>query len=102
MAEQAAVASAQQRSGPRSLVLVVMNGGPSQLELFDYKPKLAELQKVVNAGDEAAYQAAFAAAGVNIERFARIEGVADREPYVPEDRYDPRNRRISITLAWRE
>ena len=38
---------------------------------------------------------------VTPERFARIEGVADREPYVPEDRYDPRNRRISITLAWR-
>lgn len=41
-------------------------------------------------------------AGVTPERFARIEGVADREPYVPEDRYDPRNRRISITLAWRD
>ncbi|MDP3782017.1 MAG: flagellar motor protein MotB, partial [Sphingopyxis sp.] len=33
--------------------------------------------------------------------FARIEGVADREPYVPSDRYEPRNRRISITLGWR-
>ncbi len=49
-----------------------------------------------------ATRAQLAAAGVAIERFARIEGVADREPYVPEDRYDPRNRRISITLAWRE
>ena len=34
------------------------------------------------------------------ERFARIEGVADREPYVPADRYDPRNRRMSVILAW--
>ena len=38
--------------------------------------------------------------GVPNSRFARIEGVADREPYVPEDPYDPRNRRMSITLAW--
>jgi chemotaxis protein MotB len=39
--------------------------------------------------------------GIDVARFARIEGVADREPFVPRDRYDPRNRRISITLAWR-
>ncbi|RHW18486.1 flagellar motor protein MotB [Sphingomonas gilva] len=40
------------------------------------------------------------AAGVPERRFARIEGVSDREPYVPGDRYDPRNRRMSITLGW--
>ena len=39
--------------------------------------------------------------GIDKDRFARIEGVADREPYVPSDRFDPRNRRISITLGWR-
>jgi len=38
--------------------------------------------------------------GVPGSRFARIEGVADREPFIPEDRYDPRNRRMSITLSW--
>ncbi|WP_312846521.1 flagellar motor protein MotB [Sphingopyxis sp. PET50] len=38
--------------------------------------------------------------GINSNRFARIEGVADTEPYVPSDRFDPRNRRISITLGW--
>ena len=38
--------------------------------------------------------------GVSIDQFARIEGVADRQPYVPDDIYDPRNRRMSITLAW--
>jgi chemotaxis protein MotB len=37
-------------------------------------------------------------AGVTLDRFTRIEGVADREPFVP-DRLDPRNRRISISLA---
>ena len=39
--------------------------------------------------------------GIASDRFSRIEGVADREPYVPSDRFDPRNRRISITLGWR-
>ena len=39
--------------------------------------------------------------GISSDRFSRIEGVADREPYVPSDRFDPRNRRISITLGWR-
>jgi len=38
--------------------------------------------------------------GIGAEAFARIEGVADREPYAPDDIYDPRNRRISITLGW--
>jgi chemotaxis protein MotB len=38
--------------------------------------------------------------GVTLARFTRLEGVADREPFVPSDRLDPRNRRISITLAW--
>jgi chemotaxis protein MotB len=43
---------------------------------------------------------ALSAAGVPQARFSRIEGVADNEPFIPQDRYDPRNRRISITLAW--
>jgi chemotaxis protein MotB len=38
--------------------------------------------------------------GIMPGRFARIEGVADREPYAPENRFDPKNRRMSITLAW--
>ena len=40
--------------------------------------------------------------GVPIDRIGRIEGVADRDPFVPGNQYDPRNRRISITLAWRD
>ncbi|WP_106638987.1 flagellar motor protein MotB [Allosphingosinicella vermicomposti] len=47
-----------------------------------------------------ATRAALHSSGVPGGRFARIEGVAEREPYVPADRYDPRNRRMSITLAW--
>jgi chemotaxis protein MotB len=38
--------------------------------------------------------------GVSGNRFMRIEGVADREPYIPADPHDPRNRRMSITLGW--
>ncbi len=38
--------------------------------------------------------------GVSLGRFSRIEGVADREPFVANDRLDPRNRRISVTLGW--
>jgi chemotaxis protein MotB len=35
---------------------------------------------------------------VTPDRFARIEGVADSDPSVPANPYDPRNRRISVTL----
>jgi chemotaxis protein MotB len=38
--------------------------------------------------------------GVGNNRFAKIEGVADRDPYVTSDVYDPRNRRMSIILGW--
>lgn len=34
-------------------------------------------------------------------QFVRIEGVAEREPYIPTNPYDPKNRRMSITLGWR-
>jgi chemotaxis protein MotB len=38
--------------------------------------------------------------GVDEARFRRIEGVADTDPFNPDDRKDPRNRRISITLLY--
>lgn len=47
-----------------------------------------------------ATRATLAGSGVGGDRFARIEGVADREPYIAKDRHDPRNRRMSIILAW--
>ncbi|KXU31808.1 MULTISPECIES: flagellar motor protein MotB [Sphingobium] len=43
---------------------------------------------------------ALAASGIGNDRFARIEGVADREPFAKGDVYDPRNRRMSIILGW--
>jgi len=36
--------------------------------------------------------------GVNVNRFSRIEGVADTNPYVANAPGDPRNRRVSITV----
>ncbi len=41
-----------------------------------------------------------AANGIGNDRFARIEGVADREPFDKGNIYDPRNRRMSIILGW--
>jgi chemotaxis protein MotB len=38
------------------------------------------------------------AGGLPAERFARIEGVADREPLIEDNPEDPRNRRISLLL----
>ncbi|QJU56867.1 OmpA family protein [Sphingomonas sp. AP4-R1] len=54
----------------------------------------------LSSGRADATRQALALAGVPQGRFYRIEGVADREPYIPGDRYDPRNRRMSITLAY--
>jgi len=38
------------------------------------------------------------AEGISSKRFAKIEGVADTNPSVPNNPADPRNRRISITV----
>jgi len=54
----------------------------------------------LSAARAEATRRALADYGVANGRFARIEGVADREPYVAGDPYDPKNRRMSITLAW--
>ncbi|KFG89149.1 Flagellar motor protein MotB [Sphingobium herbicidovorans NBRC 16415] len=43
---------------------------------------------------------ALASNGIGNDRFARIEGVADREPFAKGDAYDPRNRRMSVILGW--
>ncbi len=40
--------------------------------------------------------------GLSDERFDRIEGVADREPFIADDPADPRNRRVSITMLYRK
>ena len=40
--------------------------------------------------------------GVPSDRITRIEGVADKQPFNNNDPYDARNRRISITLQYKE
>jgi chemotaxis protein MotB len=40
--------------------------------------------------------------GISESRFARIEGVADTDPFNPKDRRDPRNRRMSITVLYND
>jgi len=47
-----------------------------------------------------ATRAVLAQAGIGNDRFSRIEGVADRDPFIAANRYDPRNRRMSVILAW--
>jgi flagellar motor protein MotB len=39
--------------------------------------------------------------GVKQDRFSAIEGVADTEPF-SQDKNDPRNRRISVTLKYQD
>ncbi len=51
----------------------------------------------LSAGRAEATRQALILNGMSGERFARIEGVADREPLV-DDPADPRNRRISLLL----
>ncbi|GHD99216.1 membrane protein [Allgaiera indica] len=44
----------------------------------------------------------FLSSGVARDRIARISGVADTDPLIPEDPRDPRNRRITVTLAYQQ
>ena len=43
-----------------------------------------------------------ASAGLPPSQFAKIEGVADSAPFIPESPADPRNRRISITVQYQD
>ncbi len=52
----------------------------------------------LSMGRAEATRAAMTRYGLAQNRFARLEGVADREPAIPADPADPRNRRISLLL----
>jgi len=52
----------------------------------------------LSAGRAEATRQALMRDGITEERFKRIEGVSDREPLLPDNPTDPRNRRISILL----
>ena len=55
----------------------------------------------MSAGRAEATRRALAARGVAAPRFERIEGVAERDPFIADDPFDPRNRRVSVTLLYR-
>ena len=40
--------------------------------------------------------------GIPENRVARIEGVADTDPFNPKNKFDPRNRRMSITVLYQD
>jgi chemotaxis protein MotB len=57
---------------------------------------------MLSTGRAEATRRRLALAGIPEARFSRIEGVADREPLVRDDATDPRNRRVAITLLYRQ
>ncbi len=63
--------------------------------------KAMPLPTVPASGRAEATRRRLAAGGVPERRVDRIEGVADREPMYPKDVFDPRNRRVAITLLYR-
>ncbi len=65
-----------------------------------YAPGQAMNNWTLSTARAEATRAALVHAGLGMNRFARIEGVADREPFIKKDVLDPRNRRMSVVLAW--
>jgi chemotaxis protein MotB len=57
---------------------------------------------MLSSGRAEATRRRLALGGTPERRFARIEGVADREPMIAKDPTDPRNRRVAITLLYRQ
>jgi chemotaxis protein MotB len=53
---------------------------------------------LLSAARAEATRQALLSGGLGEAQFDKIEGVADRQPYSPDDAADPRNRRMSITL----
>jgi chemotaxis protein MotB len=56
---------------------------------------------MLSSGRAEATRRRLAIGSVPERRFDRIEGVADRDPMFPKDQFDPRNRRVAITLLYR-
>ena len=56
---------------------------------------------MLSSGRAEATRRKLATGGVTERRFERIEGVADRDPFIAKDPSDPRNRRVSVTLLYR-
>lgn len=78
-------------------------GGPLTIrghtDALPYKQGIAGNNWSLSAGRAEATRQQLIRDAVDGARFKRIEGVADTELLIPADPHDPRNRRISITLA---
>ncbi|EQB17842.1 hypothetical protein L284_06590 [Novosphingobium lindaniclasticum LE124] len=78
-------------------------GGPLTIrghtDALPYKQGIAGNNWSLSAGRAEATRQQLIRDAVDGARFKRIEGVADIELLIPADPHDPRNRRISITLA---
>ncbi|HTG39413.1 flagellar motor protein MotB [Sphingomonas sp.] len=57
---------------------------------------------MLSSGRAEATRRRLARGGVAEARFERIEGVADRQPMIEDAPGDPRNRRVAITLLYRQ
>jgi len=52
----------------------------------------------LSTGRASAARREFEKAGIDPNRFDRVVGFADKDPYIKEDAFDPRNRRISLLV----
>ncbi len=67
-------------------------------DALPWKAGVASNNWSLSTGRAEATRQALMRSGINERRFARIEGVADREPLITGNPSDPRNRRMSILL----
>jgi chemotaxis protein MotB len=66
-----------------------------------YGDPMAMNNWMLSSGRAEATRRRLEAGGIPETRFNRIEGVADREPMIADNKLDPRNRRVAITLLYR-
>lgn len=67
-------------------------------DALPWKPGVSSNNWSLSTGRAEATRQALMRSGISEGRFARIEGVADREPLIADNPSDPRNRRMSILL----
>ena len=67
-------------------------------DALPWRPGVRANNWSLSSGRAEATRQALMRSGISEGRFARIEGVAAREPLIDEDPTDPRNRRVSIIL----
>ncbi|MDJ0979147.1 MAG: flagellar motor protein MotB [Erythrobacter sp.] len=78
--------------GPTPLIL------RGHTDSLPWRPGILANNWSLSAGRAEATRQELIRNGILANRFARIEGVADREPLIANDPADPRNRRISLLL----